>query len=157
LITNAKILCPSFDIHKSKLVVVEWHFVNIDKNIQFFSFFSSKPSNNSRKRCFMEGKTSLGHKCILNCFNQILSRNYKKWWLLTIKSSHFSKNYFCYRSSFMKGSFVAKILDMELLEIYIYIYIYYISLLIRKVIHISKVYIYMFSQCNYTISCIIYD
>jgi hypothetical protein len=29
---NAKIMCPPFDIHKSKLVVVEWHFAKDGKN-----------------------------------------------------------------------------------------------------------------------------
>jgi len=30
VITNAQISCPPFDIHKSKLVITEWHYVKID-------------------------------------------------------------------------------------------------------------------------------
>jgi hypothetical protein len=31
LITNAKTSCPTYDIHRSKFVVVEWHFAKVGK------------------------------------------------------------------------------------------------------------------------------
>jgi hypothetical protein len=46
LIINAKITCPPFDIHKSKLVVVEWHFAKDGKTYNYL-VFSIKPSSNS--------------------------------------------------------------------------------------------------------------
>jgi hypothetical protein len=46
LIINAKITCPPFDIHKSKLVRVEWHFVKDGKTYNDL-VFSIKPNNNS--------------------------------------------------------------------------------------------------------------
>jgi hypothetical protein len=80
--------------------------------------FSTNPSSDSWKKYFLEGKTSLGHKCILNHFNQILSINYQGRWFLTIKRPKSSKIFFCYISSFLKGSFDAKKLDMELKDIF---------------------------------------
>jgi hypothetical protein len=32
LITHANTSCPLFDIHKSKLIVIKWHFPKVDKN-----------------------------------------------------------------------------------------------------------------------------
>jgi hypothetical protein len=114
---NAKISCPPFDIHKSKLAVIEWHSIKSSK-IYNCSVFFTKLGRNLWKNCFLERKTNLGHKCILNHFNQILSTNYKERWVLIIKSPRSSKNYFCYKSSFLKGSFIAKHLDMELVDIF---------------------------------------
>jgi hypothetical protein len=45
LITNANTSCPPFDIHKSKLVVIECHFVKVGKTY-YCLVFSTKPSNN---------------------------------------------------------------------------------------------------------------
>jgi hypothetical protein len=56
----------------------------------------------------LEGKIILGHKCILNLFNQLLSTNYKGRWFFTIKIIKSLKNYFYYTSYFLKGSFVIK-------------------------------------------------
>jgi hypothetical protein len=46
LIINAKITCPPLDIHKSKLVVVKWHFAKGGKTYNYL-VFSIKPTNNS--------------------------------------------------------------------------------------------------------------
>ncbi len=96
LITNAKTSCPPFDIHKSKFVIVEWLSTKAHK-IYNYLVFSTKPNRNSQKNDFLEGKTNLGHKCILNRFNQILSTNYKRRWFLTIKNPRSSKFYFYYK------------------------------------------------------------
>jgi hypothetical protein len=65
--TNAKISCPHFNIHKSKLIVVEWHYVKTSKTYNYL-IFSTEQDNNSFKFYFLEGKASLGHQWILNCF-----------------------------------------------------------------------------------------
>jgi len=64
LITNAKTSCPPFDIQKSKFVIAKWLSTNIHK-ILLLLLFSTKPNRNSQKNYFLEGKTNLGHKCIL--------------------------------------------------------------------------------------------
>jgi len=33
VLTNAQISCPPFDIYKSKLVIIKWHYVKVDKHI----------------------------------------------------------------------------------------------------------------------------
>jgi hypothetical protein len=55
----------------------------------------------------------MGHKCILNLYNQLLSTNCKWIWFLIIKRIKSSRNCFCCTSSFLKGFFHKK-LDMEL-------------------------------------------
>jgi hypothetical protein len=102
LITNAKISCPPFDIHKSKLVIAKWNFIKVGKTYYYFSF-PIKPINNSWKNYVLEGKKSLGHKWILNCFNQILSTTCKQRWFLILKNPRSSKNCFGCGSSFLKG------------------------------------------------------
>ncbi len=46
VIANAQISCPPFDIHKSKLVIVEWHYVKVDKTYNCL-IFSTKLGSNS--------------------------------------------------------------------------------------------------------------
>ncbi len=58
----------------------------------------------------------MGHKCILNLFNQLLSTNCKRKWFSIIKRVKSSKICFCDTSSFLKGPFAIKKLDMELEE-----------------------------------------
>jgi hypothetical protein len=65
----------------------------------------------------LEGKIVLGHKCILNVFNQTLSMNCKGKWFLTMKSFKSFRNCFCCKSSFLKSSSQTKKLDMELEDI----------------------------------------
>jgi hypothetical protein len=108
-----KISCLAFDIHISKLTIVEWHFTKANQTYNYL-VFSTNPGINSLKIYFLEVKTIIGHKCILNIFNQLLSTNYKRRWFLTIKRVKFSRNCFCYTSLFLKGSFAVKKLDMEL-------------------------------------------
>jgi len=38
LFTNAKISCPPFNIHKSKLVVAKWHFAKASKTYNCLVF-----------------------------------------------------------------------------------------------------------------------
>ncbi len=116
------------------------------------------------KKIFLERKTNLGHKCILNHFNQILSTNCKKKWFLIIKSPRSSKNYFCYKSSFSKRSFIAKKLDMELIDIFGFFFKGCLSSFLKGLFiffHLknkNKNGLHcMFFQCSYTISCVIYD
>jgi hypothetical protein len=54
-IINAKITYPPFDIHKSKLVVIEWHFAKDGKTYNYL-VFSIKPINNSWKYSFWKEK-----------------------------------------------------------------------------------------------------
>jgi hypothetical protein len=68
LITNAKTSCPPFEIHKSKLAVVEWHYVKVSKTYNCL-VFPLNQKNIHEKFIFQEGKISLGHKCTLNHFN----------------------------------------------------------------------------------------
>jgi hypothetical protein len=56
-------------------------------------------------------------KINIKCFNQTFSTNYKGKWFLIIKNARISINNFCSTSSFLKGSFETKNLDMEELEI----------------------------------------
>jgi hypothetical protein len=68
LITNAKMSCPPFEIHKSKLAIVKWHYIKVTITYNCLAF----PLNQAKiheKIVFQEGKISLGHKCILNHFN----------------------------------------------------------------------------------------
>ncbi len=65
LITNAKISCPAFDIHISKFAIIEWHSTKIGKTYNRLIFFINLDSN-SLRICFLERKTVLGHKYILN-------------------------------------------------------------------------------------------
>jgi hypothetical protein len=46
------------------------------------------------KKKILKRKTILGHKCILNHFNEILSTNYKGRWFLTLKGLDPSKMVF---------------------------------------------------------------
>jgi hypothetical protein len=78
MIIDAKISCLAFDIHKSKLVIAEWHFAKASKTYNCL-VFSTNPSSNSRKNCFLQGKVNFGHKCILtfatNYFPQIVKED----------------------------------------------------------------------------------
>jgi len=58
MITIAKILGPPFDIHKSKFVVVEWHFIKVGKTCNSL-VFSIKLGSNSWKNCFLKEKKVL--------------------------------------------------------------------------------------------------
>ncbi len=71
-------------------------------------FFPIKPVSNSWKNYVLEGKKSLGYKCILNCFNQLLSITCKQRWFLIIKNPRCSKNCFGCGSSFLKDYFATK-------------------------------------------------
>jgi len=68
LITYGKISRPPFDINKSKLVVAKWHSIKVGKTYNCLVFIKKK---------IPKGKTSLGHKCILNHLNQIFFTNGK--------------------------------------------------------------------------------
>ncbi len=85
------------------------------KHKNYLIFFTN-PSNNSWGNHFLEGKTILGHNYKLNVLKQILSTNYKGKWFLIMKIFKSSRNCFCCRSSFLKGSSTTKKLDMELEE-----------------------------------------
>jgi hypothetical protein len=58
MITNAKILGPPFDIHKSKFVIVEWHLIKVGKTCNFL-IFSTKLGSHSWKNYFLEEKKVL--------------------------------------------------------------------------------------------------
>jgi hypothetical protein len=86
-------------IHNSKLAVIEWDFTKASKTYNCL-VFSTNLGSNSLENYVLEGKTILGHKCILNIFNQLLSTNCKGKWILRIKRIKSSKNCFFYTSSF---------------------------------------------------------
>ncbi len=151
-------------MHKSTLIVEEWHFAKVVKTYNCL-VFSTNLDNNSLKNRFLE-RTILGHKCILNLFNQVLSTNYKGRWFLTIKRPKFFKNFFCYTSIFLERFFSQKTIGFEIRR--------NISSLFRKLFFIfnfqrtmnfffklknkiTMIWIEIFFQCWYTISCVIYD
>jgi hypothetical protein len=105
-----------------------------------------------------------GYECILNLFNQLLFTKYKGRWFIRIKKPKSFKNCFCYRSFFLKGSFVAKKLNMELEEISRLFLDGNLSSSFKGLLTFFKInyfftmtQIYMFPQCSYTISYVIYD
>jgi hypothetical protein len=56
---NAKTPCAVLDMHKSKFAIVETHFTKIGKTYVYF-FFSTKLSNSSWLKVFLEGKQCEG-------------------------------------------------------------------------------------------------
>jgi len=71
-------LCPPFDIHKSKLVIVERHFVKVGKTYNNL-VFSDNLNNNSWRHCCLNVNTIFGHKYIIifstNYFPQIVKED----------------------------------------------------------------------------------
>ncbi len=112
LITNVKISFPTCDIHKSKLTVAKLHSFKINKTYNCL-VFSTSPGSNSLKIYFLQGKTILGHKCILNFLTNYFLQIVKEDGL-TIKGSNLPIFVFCYISLFIKGFFATKNLNMEL-------------------------------------------
>jgi len=102
LIISTKISCPTFNIHKSKFDVVEWHYIKVGKTYNCF-VFPINLDNNSIENCFLERKTIIGHKCILNILNQLLFKKFKGIWFLTIKRPKSSKKCFSC-TSFVTGT-----------------------------------------------------
>jgi hypothetical protein len=86
------------------------------ENIQFVNFgktytcfvFSTKLSNISWKKKFLEKNTTLGNKCNIKHLNHILSTNYNGKLFFIIKRPRFCKKSLCCTSSFLKDSFIAK-------------------------------------------------
>jgi hypothetical protein len=64
----------------------------------------------------LESKTTLRHKCKLKRFNHGLSTKCIGKWLLIINKTTFSPNYLYYTSSFLKGYFVTKKLQITTLD-----------------------------------------
>jgi hypothetical protein len=81
LITNAKISCPPFNIHKTKHVVVEWHSIKVGKTYNYL-VFPTNFGNNSQFYLFIDGNTIIG----MNTFHKLRGK-----WFLTIKNPKFSK------------------------------------------------------------------
>ncbi len=75
---QCKISCLAFDIHISKLAIVEWHFIKVGKTYNCL-VFSINLNSISLKFCILKGKTILGHNCILffltNYFQQIVKED----------------------------------------------------------------------------------
>jgi hypothetical protein len=99
-INHQNVSCPTFDIHKSKLLVAKWHFIKLGKTYNYF--FSTNPSNNSLEFFLIETKTIFGHKCILNLFNHLFSTNCKRRWFLTIKRFKNFQKFFILHMIFFK-------------------------------------------------------
>jgi len=113
--------------NKAKWINNNMRYVSCQlEKIQLFSFFI-KPSNNSRKFCFLEGKINLWHKCILNHFNKILSTNCKGRWFFTIRTPKAFKNFFYCRSFLKTRFYVVENLDMELLNIFVLCFASFLS------------------------------
>jgi hypothetical protein len=77
LITNAKISCPPFDIHKWKLATTKWQSIQVGKTYNLF--FPSKPGSNSWEK---------------KIWTQMHFVNYKRIQFLIIRSPKSSNNYF---------------------------------------------------------------
>jgi hypothetical protein len=110
LITNAKISCPPFNIHKTKHVVVEWHSIKVGKTYNYL-VFPTNFGNNSRFYLFIDGNTIIGMNACTKPFQPTTFHEFRGKWFLTIKNPKFSKKIFCYRSFFKEGSFIEKKLD----------------------------------------------
>ncbi len=111
LIIKAKTSCVCFDIHVSKLTIVERHSFNFVKKYSCF-VFSTKSGNTSCENHFLERNTTLGHKCIIMCIakccNHVFTTNWICRWFLTSKRPRSYINYFCSTTSFLKGTFAPK-------------------------------------------------
>jgi hypothetical protein len=86
------------DIHKSKLVVVEWHSANAGKTYILLAF-STNLGNISCQNCLLERKFNFGHKHRTNHLNQIFSTNEIVKLFLIIKRPRSFKNSFYETSS----------------------------------------------------------
>jgi hypothetical protein len=97
----------TFEIHKSKFVVIEWHFAKVNKTYNYSVFFINL-GNNSWTNYFLERKIILGHKCILNLFNQLFFTNYKGRWFLTIKKTQVFQKLFLLQIIFLERFLCSK-------------------------------------------------
>jgi hypothetical protein len=68
----------------------------------------------------LDRNTIFQHKCILNHFNQYFPQTIKEdgFWQLKDPLPKVLKNYFCYKSSFLKGSFAKKKIGYKLEDIF---------------------------------------
>jgi hypothetical protein len=146
-----------------KLVVANWHYAKVSKTYNYL-VFPIKLGNNSWKSYFLEGKTCVGHKCIFNHFNQIISTNCKGLWFLTITSHRSSNNVFV-TIIFLERFLCSKKMDMELVDIFDLLFCILSFIFPQRIIlfffknknYKIIIYIFMSFQCNYTIGCVIYD
>jgi hypothetical protein len=74
-IASQKVYNKPFDIHKSKLALVEIKFINFGKTYTCF-IFSTKLSNILGENDFLEENTTLGDNCTIKHLNHTLSTNY---------------------------------------------------------------------------------
>jgi hypothetical protein len=68
LITNAKISCPTFDIHTSKLAVAKWHSIKVGKTYNYV-FISTNLGNNPLNFIFSKEKQFLN----INAYQMFLT------------------------------------------------------------------------------------
>jgi hypothetical protein len=108
--------CLTFETHKSKLVVAKWHSIKVGKTYNFLFLFPHNLGNNLLEFIFMETKKNLGHKCILNLFNQLNSTNCKRRWFLTIKKLKFYRNFVMLHIIFLKRFFSSKEITYEVIR-----------------------------------------
>jgi len=100
-ITSQKVYNKPFDIHKSKLVVVEIKFINFGKIYTCF-IFPTKLSNISWENDFLEGNTTLGDNCNIKHLNHTLSTNYNGKLFFTIKRPSSYKKFFATHHPYWK-------------------------------------------------------
>ncbi len=101
---KSKYIIPSFDIHKSKLVVAKIQFSNFGKTYTCFDF-PTNLGNIFWENCFLKKNTTLKHKCNIKHLNHTLSTNYNGMLFFTIKRPRSYKKSFCCISSFLKSFF----------------------------------------------------
>jgi hypothetical protein len=104
----------------------EYHYAKTC-NMSICLVSSTKLSNNCYDKYFLQGITNIGHKMTkLNtstiCFSLIVEDFSKRF----IKSPSTSKNFFCYTSFFLKGTFTPQNIDMEELDIFAFLNASYI-------------------------------
>jgi len=160
---KSKYIIPSFDIHKSKLVVVEIQANNFGKTYTCF-VFPTKLGNIFWENCFLKRNTTLEHKCIIKHLNHTLSTNYNGMLFSTIKKPRSCKKSFCCISSFLKkkittkkcGNYVWWDIWPFLCMLFFNIFYYFIfNFFLMVFCNYKLICIYMFLQNKYTISFII--
>jgi len=120
-LAKTKILCASFDIHKSKLVA-NIQSTNFGKAYSYF-VFSTNLGKISWEFFFLRGKTIQGHKCKTKHLNETHIRNSNDNWFFIIRRPKSCKNYFCCSSSFLKGFLTTKNLYIALLDTLGYLFL----------------------------------
>ncbi len=101
LLTKVNISWAPFDIHTSKMTIVESHFAKVNWKYNWL-ILSTKFDKFSCENFFPKRKLKFGHKCTTICLNHTFSTNCIGKFFFTIKRLRSSNFFFCYTSSILK-------------------------------------------------------